>query len=218
MSGRIKAARAGYSGDANYRRSMPGTGYAGDPGLFGFVGKLIKGGVGAAAALATGGGVSGAVGAFRRSLASGRGVSRRQQRAIQQRLQGRVPMQEQRAYSPGGGLPIRPSLGDVVIQQPFGGINVPQKGSRGAPIAGRGTAIMAGAGGSCPTGYKPNKTGYWITSPQGTPSYVSPGERCVKIRKRNPLNPRAWDRAYGRLKSSKRWQKKIAAVTFREKC
>lgn len=216
MSGRIKAARAGYSGDAGYRRAMPGTGYAGDPGLFGFVGKLIKGAGGAAASLATGGGVSGALGAFRRSMASGRGVSRRQQRQIRQQLQiqGPSPVQAPMGY------PAAPFGAEVSKRQSYAiRVNGPgAEGSRANPIIGRGTAIMAGPGGSCPTGYKPNKTGYWITSSQGTPSYVSVGERCVKIRKRNPLNPRAWDRAYGRLKSSKRWQKKIAAVTFRENC
>jgi len=216
MSGRIKAARAGYSGDAGYQRAMPGIGYAGDPGIFGFLGKVIKGGVGAATALATGGGVTGAIGAFRRSLASGRGVSRRRQRMVLQQMQvGGVSPVRPTSMGPPPPPPI--GFGAEVTRRQSIGVDI-QRGGRQDPIKGRGTSIMAGPGGSCPTGFKPNKTGYWITSPQGTPSYVSPGERCVKIRKRNPLNPRAWDRAYGRLKSSKRWQKKIAAVTFREKC
>jgi len=216
MSGRIKAARAGYSGDANYQRAMPGTGYAGDPGVFGFLGKLA----GRAAQFVPGG--SAAV-SIARGLAARLGASRarrRQRQLQQQQFQipaggGRFPMQPFTSITRGA-PPPRATAAIRKIQSIE--LELPQRGSSGAPIAGRGTAIMAGEGGSCPTGYKPNKTGYWITSPQGTPSYVSPGERCVKIRKRNPLNPRAWDRAYGRLKSSKRWQKKIAAVTFREKC
>lgn len=220
MSGRIKAARAGYSGDpARMRRAMPGTGYAGDPGLFGFLGKVAKGALGTVAGVATGQNPLAALrGGFGRAFSGKTGMPAMSSKA--QYYQARIlsgaagPAETKRAIRQ---FPSLQSLG-----MGMGGQVEQYQGVRGQfngqPGGGRGTVMMAGEGGACPSGYKPNKTGYWVTSPMGTPSYVSPGERCVKIRKRNPLNPRAWDRAYSRLKSSKRWQKKIGAVSFRTTC
>lgn len=45
-----------------------------------------------------------------------------------------------------------------------------------------------------------NRTGYHLKD--GT--YVAPNSRCVKNRRRNPLNPRALSRAMGRLSSAKK--------------
>lgn len=214
MSGAIKAARAGYSGDPNYRRSMPGTGYAGDPGLFGFLGKVARGALGIATEF-----VPGPAGAIaRRGFRSvfGQKKPSRVQRQLAQQFPATPavarpgPMRKQRlataAGRPRGIRGIKRDETSYAIEY--------QPGGRRAP----GEVIEAGPGGACPAGYKPNKTGYWVTSPLGTPSYVEPGERCVKARRRNPLNPRAWDRAYSRLKSAKRWQKKMAGVVFRETC
>ena len=75
----------------------------------------------------------------------------------------------------------------------------------------------------CPKGYKPNKSGYYRTikspgNPEGGVFYIQPGSRCVKIRRRNPANPRAADRALGRIKSAKRFATKMGAVTIRSTC
>lgn len=75
----------------------------------------------------------------------------------------------------------------------------------------------------CPKGFKPNKSGYYRRirtpgNPQGIVSYIEPGSRCVKIRRRNPANPRAADRAVSRIESAKRFAKRMGRVTIRKKC
>lgn len=78
-------------------------------------------------------------------------------------------------------------------------------------------AVPGGATGTmqiaCPSGYHPNKTGYFLKSGQ----YVAPGTRCVKNRRRNPLNPRALSRAMGRLTSAKKASKAISRISIRSK-
>ena len=76
---------------------------------------------------------------------------------------------------------------------------------------------------ACPKGYKPNKSAYYRRvktplHPDGVLVYVTPGSRCVKIRKRNAANPRAIDRAIGRVKSAKRLSKKLSNITIRDTC
>lgn len=212
MSGRIKAARAGYMGDAGYLPAMPGTGYVGDPGVFGFIGKAIKGVASATLGAAA---VAGIPGASR----------------IAQYISSR------RASPVAAGPPVPPGFritsgGTLVRDRTRGltaalgaktGVGFPLTqiggGMPGPPmIAGRGTSFVPDQFGNCPVGHHKNKTGYWITSPQGTPSYVSPGERCVKNRRRNPLNPRATDRAISRLESAKKAVGKIGRVSIRKKC
>ncbi len=108
----------------------------------------------------------------------------------------------------------------------------PSQPMNGAPFAQPGTAITMPTGAvgvdttpaiGCPKGYKPNKSGYFRTikspgNPQGSVYYIQPGSRCVKIRRRNAANPRAADRALGRIKSAKRFAKKMSAVTIRSTC
>jgi hypothetical protein len=72
---------------------------------------------------------------------------------------------------------------------------------------------MAGAGVACPTGFHPNKSAYWTSA-----GYVAKGTKCVRNRRRNPLNPRALDRAIGRITSAKRASKKLGRITVRKKC
>ena len=50
-----------------------------------------------------------------------------------------------------------------------------------------------------------NKSGYWLKD--GT--YVPPGTRYVKIRRRNSMNPRALSRALSRLNGAKTLQSKL---------
>lgn len=70
----------------------------------------------------------------------------------------------------------------------------------------------------CPAGMRPNKSAYFWTSPGGTLIFQPPGTKCVRIRRRNPLNPRAFDRAFSRVASAKRFGEKLGRVTIRKKC
>ena len=68
------------------------------------------------------------------------------------------------------------------------------------------------AGKPSQTGYHWNKTGYFLKD--GT--WVAPGTKEVKNRRRNPLNPRALDRSISRITSAKRASKKLSRVTIRK--
>lgn len=61
-------------------------------------------------------------------------------------------------------------------------------------------------------GYRLNKSGYFLKSGE----YVAPGTKYVKIRRRNPLNPRAASRAISRLESAKKATKRLSRVTIRK--
>lgn len=52
-------------------------------------------------------------------------------------------------------------------------------------------------GGGCPSGFRPNKSAYFLKD--GT--FVSPGSRCVRIRRINPANGKAVKRAIRRENS-----------------
>ena len=68
------------------------------------------------------------------------------------------------------------------------------------------------AGKPSQTGYHWNKSGYFLKD--GT--WVAPGTKEVKNRRRNPLNPRALDRSISRITSAKRASKKLSRVTIRK--
>ena len=94
------------------------------------------------------------------------------------------------------------------------------------PPAGGGRLVMNGARGpgqvvspagsliSCPAGTRPNKTAYYLKNGQ----FVDVGTRCVKIRRRNPLNPRALSRAISRIESGKRAAKRLSRISIRKSC
>ena len=67
-------------------------------------------------------------------------------------------------------------------------------------------------GGGPPKGYRLNKSGYFLKSGE----YVAPGTKYVKIRRRNPLNPKALDRAISRIESGKKASKRLGRVTVRK--
>jgi hypothetical protein len=75
----------------------------------------------------------------------------------------------------------------------------------GAPAPGAGAMIQrilpgggTGTGTGCTSGYHPNKTAYFLRSGE----FVDVGTRCVRNRRRNPLNPRALDRSMARIAST----------------
>lgn len=64
------------------------------------------------------------------------------------------------------------------------------------------------------SGYHWNKSGYFLMD--GT--YVPPGSKLVKNRKRNPGNMRALSRSLGRIKSAKKMAAVLGTVTIRKTC
>jgi len=99
-----------------------------------------------------------------------------------------------------------------------GGTVLPGIGPQGIPLAGPlagaqrlipGGATGLGAG--CPSGFHPNKSDYFLRSG----AHVAKGTRCVRNRRRNPLNPRAASRAISRIVSAKKATKMLGRVTVR---
>jgi hypothetical protein len=189
MSATVRMAKANAS-------SMPGLGsmrpvpprgvYMGDPGFFGDLWGGIKG---AATGLITGGPLGAIGGAL-----SGSGIIK----------------------PPTPSLPplINPRMPTTVSRDPF------QSAPTGVRIGGLlpgGSKPYVGydygaANGAPPKGMRLNKSSYFLKD--GT--YVPAGTKYVKIRRRNPLNPKALDRAMGRITSAKRASKKLGRVTIRK--
>ena len=161
----------------------------GDPGLFGSIGKFIGG-----AAKIVGGILPGPLGIAAR-FAGG--------------LLAPTPTSMRQGFV-GPPRPTSPAGRDLLAQQGrlnmFGGL---------APAVAVAAAGQArGAGLACPKGMKPNKSDYFLKSGQ----FVPAGTRCVSIRYRNPLNPRAADRAISRLESAKKAVTRLNRITIRSKC
>lgn len=95
---------------------------------------------------------------------------------------------------------------------PFGGVFGGTR-TRTVTRQGFGPSMPQGTNGgvklACPSGYHPNKSGYYTHSE----GWIPEGTKCVKNRRRNPANPRALDRAMGRLNSAKRLQSKLAGYS-----
>lgn len=152
-------------------------------GIFSAIGGALKKVAGAGLAIATGGGIAGAA----RAIGIG-GASAAVVRTL-------------------------PAIGPTLVGGGGGG-QLPVPVPRGVPVPGARGAIQralpfgeTGYGGGCPSGFHPNKSGYMTRD-----GYVEKGTRCVRNRKRNPLNPRALDRSMGRLRSA---GKAIRALGFR---
>jgi len=188
MSGAIKRARMG---DPGSMRAMPGTGYAGDPGLFGSIFSGIK---------KFGGAVIGATPAgralkFARDAVLGNKQPKMRSRKMRKMQQRFAPM------------------------QPFtmpGGIRLPDRA-----VMASSAQAMNGAGNLPPSGYHWNKTGYYRGGRPGSAGpveFVAPGTVAVKNRRRNPLNPRALDRSMGRITSAKKAASKLGRITIRKAC
>lgn len=166
---------------------MPGMAQ-GDPGLFGGIWGAVKGAAGSV--IRGGNPVSGAIGG---AVSGWRGSSTRP------------------SAPPGGipGLRTGPSSNFALpFRQTGGGAQAPAGvgGSRyGVP---QDTSRVGG----CPPGKRPNKTGYYRRV-NGQVTYIPPGHRCVKIRRRNSMNPKALDRAIGRVNGAKGIQSKLSEIS-----
>jgi hypothetical protein len=110
---------------------------------------------------------------------------------------------------PGAGIDIR---GPGGFELGFGIGEIPEAARMLAP----GSGAAAARNGAAPPGYHWNKTGYFVKGPPA--AYIAPGTKLVRNRRRNPLNPRAFDRALGRVSSAKRFAKKLGKVTIRKSC
>jgi len=85
---------------------------------------------------------------------------------------------------------------------PTGTVVVP-RGGFGVPVVQQ-QQLVGSPGGGCPSGYHPNKSDYYTS--QG---FIPEGSRCVRNRRRNPLNSRAARRSMSRLTSLSREMKKL---------
>ena len=108
-----------------------------------------------------------------------------------------------------GGVPVAPP-GLPSFQVPGGARVGGLKGVAQRAIPGGAT----GYGTGCPSGYHPNKTAYFLQN--GT--HVPAGSKCVKNRRRNPMNPKALSRAIGRIEGGKRMAAKLSGITIRKSC
>jgi len=110
---------------------------------------------------------------------------------------------------------------NVFQQQPLGLPPSPQ--SQTTPLQRLGQQLIPGGktgfelngnGMGCATGHHPNKSDYFLKD--GT--FIQKGTRCVKNRRRNPLNPRAMDRAISRIVSGKKASSRMGRITIRKSC
>lgn len=81
--------------------------------------------------------------------------------------------------------------------------------ARAIPGGSTGYQVAVPANGKPPSGFHWNKSDYFLRD--GT--FVPAGTKLVKNRRRNPANPRALDRAIGRLNSAKRLQSKLSGFS-----
>ena len=191
MSLVIREARAVSQGGG-----MPGE-YMGDPGIFGGLAGALKGAIRGGIAGATGGILGGRAGAMRT----------REERARMGVPTMGVPM----------GLAPRGRGPGVTRQQRRAGVGAMRTAGIGGAVA---RLLPGGETGyevaqvACPSGFHANKSDYFLRD--GT--FVPKGSKCVRNRRRNPLNPKAASRAISRIKSAKNAAKMLSNVTIRKKC
>jgi len=188
MSLQIKVARIQTQGSG---RVMPGIG---DPGLGSFLANTVRGAIGF---------VRDPVG----TIASVLGGALGGQPGVVSNGQVVTKFKNIQAQPPG------PNGGILDINPPFGG----EKGFGFTAFGGKGGGGtgggMAANGNGCMSGFHPNKSSYFLQN--GT--FIQKGTKCVKNRRRNSLNPRALDRAIGRIVGAKKKEETIKRITVRPK-
>lgn len=182
----------------------------GDPGLLGAIGGAIKGGVTGFLAGGPAGALTGAViGGVKGAFDDDEPAPIRPPPTIAPVTPGfQVPQLP---------VPMLPGAGAIAAPTPVVQAPVMAPGTNGRLMGfrpgGRFAMTPAGTIFPCPAGTRSNKSGYHIKSG----AFIAPGSRCVKIRRRNPLNPRALDRAISRLESAKKASEKIKRISVRKK-
>lgn len=145
--------------------------FAGDPGLFGFLGKVGQSLIGS---------IPGVGPVAQAGFKALKGKGKRAGQVT------RVPGLRGRAqrFFPGGAT----------------GFEVRGAGQVGTQLA-------------CPRGFHPNKSDYYTSE-----GYVAEGTKCVRDRRRNPLNPGAASKAISRISAAKRATRALGRVTIRKSC
>ena len=172
-------------------------GHQGDPGLFGFLGGVIKGGV---TGFLTGGPAGAVMGAMGGAGAAIAGAGTRPS-VTQARAAVMFPtVSTARPQLPGGfsGVNVGGPYGITAGRTTGPGIT-PAAPARPTPLLPSGSTAQYAPKACGLSGYHYNKTTYHTAG--GT---VPRGTKCVKNRKRNPLNPRALSRAMSRVASAQR--------------
>ena len=179
----------------------------GDPGIFGFLGGVVKTVTGVAGAV-----LPGPLGTVAKTLSNA--------------LPGKNLLQPSPRPGPGttlamptGNMPVLTLPGTPTVGLPGTGFGVPVPTS--APM----TGMEAGSGGmvACKPGYRMNKSKYFTERDvfgvkTGGVTIHQKGTTCVKSRRMNPLNPRAISRAIRRLESAKRATSRLSRVSIRGGC
>jgi len=203
-------AKASYTGNGH----GPGM-YMGDPGLFGDIWKGIRKVGGIATGIVGGLGipvVSGVARTVGGALFGPPGI----QRYTGPMIPSFAPTPGTTTYAQGPrGVPVgiassfgaRPGLAGFQM--------VPTPGFGGAVerfLPGGATGFQQA--GPPMSGYHWNKSGYFLRD--GT--FVAPGTKMVRNRRRNPGNMRALSRSLGRIKSAKKMAATLSSVTIRKTC
>jgi hypothetical protein len=193
---------------------MPGTGYQGDPGLFGSIFGIAKKAIGF---------VPGVGPIAQTALGLASKAFRKDPKQIGT-LKGRV------GAGVGGCPPgMRPhfrtgqcSATGVTKFQGAEPISPLRRGLQMVLPGGATGFEGLGPEGMIPKGYHLNKSGYFRggrpKSDYPEVEWVPPRSTAVRNRRRNPLNPRAADRAIGRISSAKKFAAKLGRITIRKDC
>lgn len=211
MSLMIKTARAEQQGIATGN-----SGAMGDPGLFSSIGSVFKSAIGVATQF-----IPGPVGAIVRS-----GFRKFGGAPIPSVAATRPQFQPQRPrVRPGIGRTFASFVGQEArgpLQEEELEIGLVPPRFKARKRFGAAQALTDGvvgrAGIACPQGMRPNKSDYWRTNQAGQPVFVEAGTRCVSVRRRNPGNSRANDRAIARIASAKRMAKTLGRISIRKEC
>jgi len=189
--------------------------YRGDPGLFGAIGSAISGITGIASKILPGP-LGAAAGTVSKLTANKPSTTTRAMPAIGAIMGGTA------------GRSIPSATGNLKSQLEASaykgeGSIVPSRVRAVANVQPRimdGTKLYRDDGivTACPAGHHPNKSAYFEYEPQiDAVIFHPPGTKCVKNRRRNPLNPKAADRAITRLGQTKRAMQKLNRFTIRAK-
>lgn len=200
---------------AAVRRIQASGAAQGDPGLLGAIGGALKGAVtgfiGGGPVGAITGAVSGGISGF-----SDDDEPAPAPRPLVPTIAAPAPRPPSAFPVPQLPTPTLPGAGAIAPPAPAPTpVMAPGTNGRRAGFKPGGKFAMTPAGTifPCPAGTRSNKSGYHLKSG----AFIAPGTRCVKIRRRNPLNPRALDRAISRLESAKKASEKIKRITVRKK-
>lgn len=190
--------------------------FVGDPGLLGTIGKVFKGAVkgvvGAATGFITGGPIGAITGIASSLLPTPQAAPPPQVPTFVPQASPAVQpmmMAPPQAGSNFGGSITIPGVGTISGGTGIGINFGPGSGAAAAPAAGQPGACVPGM-----KGVRLNKSGYFLKSGQ----YVAPGTRCVRVRRRNPLNPRALSKAMSRVVSFKTAAKAASRISIRSGC